>query len=105
MNSILTYCASYLGLVMAVWSVIEIASSMDLFGQYANWSGSGMMELMCTITSLSKRFTIYRYECYRVVVIVGESENLVYACSCGPCRLILAQRLTVFLAVLSANYL
>ena len=34
-----------------------MALSMDLLGQYANWSGfrvSGMMELVCAITSLSK---------------------------------------------------
>jgi hypothetical protein len=32
-----------------VWSVIEIASSVDLLGQYENWSGfsvSGRMLLM-----------------------------------------------------------
>ena len=40
---------------------MEIASSMDLAGGYANWSGSrvaGRVELMCAITSLSKQFMI-----------------------------------------------
>ena len=43
----------------AVWSAIEIASSVDLLGRCANWSGSrvsGIMVLMGTITSLSKHF-------------------------------------------------
>ena len=57
-----------------MWRAIEIAS-MDLLGRYANWSGSrvsGMMELMCAITSLSKLHD-YRCECYRAVVIVARS--------------------------------
>lgn len=40
---------------------IKIASSMDLLGRNANWSVSrvsGMMTLMCALTSLSKHFTI-----------------------------------------------
>ena len=44
-----------------MWSAIEIASSVDMLGQYRNWSGSrvsGMMELMCAMTSLSKHFMV-----------------------------------------------
>ena len=36
----------------AVWSAIEIASSVDLFEQYANWRGSrvsGIMVLMIMV--------------------------------------------------------
>ena len=43
----------------AVWSAIEIASSVDLLGQYANCCGSrvsGIMVLMQTMTGLSKHF-------------------------------------------------
>ena len=42
-----------------MWSAIEIVSSVDLLGQYANWSGSsvsGIMVLMGATTSLSKHF-------------------------------------------------
>ena len=55
----------------AVLSAIEIVSSVNLLGHYANWSGfrvSGMMVLMLAITSLSNHFT-YRCECYRAIVI------------------------------------
>ena len=48
-NSILTYVFLLSRCEMAVWSAIEIASSVDLFGCYANWSGSrvsGIMVLM-----------------------------------------------------------
>ncbi len=37
----------------------EIASSVERFGRYANWSGSsvlGMLVLMFCMTSLSKHF-------------------------------------------------
>jgi hypothetical protein len=43
----------------AVWGAIELASSVDLLGRFANWSGSrvsGMMVLMSAMTSLSKHF-------------------------------------------------
>ena len=41
-----------------MWSAIEIASSVDLLGCYANWSGSrvsGIM-LLCAMTSISNYF-------------------------------------------------
>jgi hypothetical protein len=44
--------------VRAVWSAIEMASYVDLFRRHENFNGtrgSGMMELMCAITSFSKR--------------------------------------------------
>ena len=44
-----------------MWRAIDIAASVDLLVRYANWSGSrvsGMMELMCAITSLSNHFMI-----------------------------------------------
>ena len=57
MNNILTQV-----FLLSRWvRAIEIASSMDLLGWYAHWSGSrvsGMMELICSITSLSKHFMI-----------------------------------------------
>ena len=43
----------------AVWSATEIASSVVLFGQYANWSVSrisGIIVLVCAMTSLSEHF-------------------------------------------------
>ena len=49
MNSILTYVFLLSRWVRAVLSAIEIASSVDLLGRYANWSGSrvsGIMVLM-----------------------------------------------------------
>uniref|UniRef100_A0A8C7GG61 Semaphorin-4A n=1 Tax=Oncorhynchus kisutch TaxID=8019 RepID=A0A8C7GG61_ONCKI len=36
---------------MAVWSTIEIASSVDLFGRYANWSGSRFSGIMVLIST------------------------------------------------------
>jgi hypothetical protein len=60
-NSIITLVFFLRRWVRAVWSAIEIVSSMDLLERFANWSGSRvsrMMELMCAITSLSKHFTI-----------------------------------------------
>ena len=60
-------------------SAIEIVSSMDLLGQYVNWSGTrvfGTMELLCAITSLSKHFMITD-ECYRAVVNVERSLRIV----------------------------
>ena len=59
MNSILTEVFFLSWWERAVGSAIEIASSVDLFEQYANWSGSrvsGIMVLMCAITSLLKHF-------------------------------------------------
>ena len=44
-----------------MWSAIEIASSVDLLGRYANCNGSsmsGMKELTCAITSHSKHLMI-----------------------------------------------
>ena len=35
-----------------MWSVIEIASSVDLLGQYANWSGSRISEIMLMVACL-----------------------------------------------------
>ena len=40
MNSILTYVFLLSRWERAVWSVIEIASSVDLLRWYANWIGS-----------------------------------------------------------------
>ena len=40
-------------------NAIEIASSVDLLGRYANWSGSrvsGMMVLMRAMNSISEHF-------------------------------------------------
>ena len=33
----------------AVWSAIEIASSLDLFVRYANWSGSRVSGIMVSM--------------------------------------------------------
>lgn len=44
--------------VRAVGSAIKISSSIDLLARCANWTGSGMMELMHAVTSLSERFMI-----------------------------------------------
>ena len=49
MNSNLMYVFLLSRWERAVWSAIEIASSVDLFGRYANWGGSrvyGIMVLM-----------------------------------------------------------
>ncbi len=59
MNSILTYESLFSRWVRARWRVEEIASSIERFGRYANWSGSsvlGMLVLMLCMTSLSKHF-------------------------------------------------
>jgi hypothetical protein len=40
MNSFPTWLFLLSWWVMAVWSAIEIALSMDLLGRYANWSVS-----------------------------------------------------------------
>jgi hypothetical protein len=40
MNSFLTYLFILSRWMRAVWSATEIESSMDLLGQYANWSES-----------------------------------------------------------------
>ncbi len=59
MNSILTYESLFSRWVRARWRVEEIASSVERFGRYANWSGSsvlGMLVLMLCMTSLSKHF-------------------------------------------------
>ncbi len=56
MNSILTYESLFSRWVRARWRVEEIASSVERFGRYANWSGSsvlGMLVLMLCMTSLS----------------------------------------------------
>ena len=42
MNSILTYVFLLSRAERAAWSVIEIVSSVDLLGWYANWSGSSV---------------------------------------------------------------
>ncbi len=58
MNSILTYESLFSRWVRARWRVEEIASSVERFGRYANWSGSsvlGMLVLMLCMTSLSKQ--------------------------------------------------
>ena len=49
MNSILTKVFLFSRWERAVWSAIEMASSVDLLGRYENWSGSlvsGIMVLM-----------------------------------------------------------
>ena len=49
MNSIFTLVFLLSRWVRTLWSAIEIVSSVDLLGGYANWSGcrvSGMMVLM-----------------------------------------------------------
>ena len=59
MNSILMHVFLLSRWERAVWSAIEIASSVDLLGQYANWSGSrvsGRVEVIWSLTSLSKHF-------------------------------------------------
>ena len=56
----------------AVWRAIEIASSVDLLMQYANWTGSRVSGIMVLITSHDKPFKAfhgYRRECYGLVVI------------------------------------
>ena len=58
MNSILTQVFLLSRWERAVWTAIEIASSVDLFGRYANWSGSRVSGIMMlsAITNLSKHF-------------------------------------------------
>ena len=46
MNSILTEVFLLSRWERAVWSAIEIALSVDLFGRYANWSGSMVSGIM-----------------------------------------------------------
>ncbi len=56
MNSILTYESLFSRWVRARWRVEEIASSVERFGRYANWSGSsvlGRLVLMLCMTSQS----------------------------------------------------
>ena len=51
MNSVLTYAFLLSRWERVVWSALEITSSVDLLGRYANLSGSrvsGMMVLNCT---------------------------------------------------------
>ncbi len=43
MNSILTYESLFSRWVRARWRVEEIASSVERFGRYANWSGSSVL--------------------------------------------------------------
>ena len=53
-------------------SAIEIASSVDLLGRYANWSGSRVSEIICVDVSHDQPFKAlhgYRRECYGSVVI------------------------------------
>lgn len=60
--------------VRAVWSAIEISSSIDLLGQYANWSGSRVSEMIaltCAITSLSKNFMITDVSATVRMVVIG----------------------------------
>ena len=56
-----------------MWSAIEIASSVDLFGRYANWSGSRVSGNMVLIdVSPYQPFNAlhgYGRECYGSVVI------------------------------------
>ncbi len=59
MNSILTYESLFSRWVRARWRVEEIASSVERFGRYANWSGSsvlGRLVLMLCMTSRSKHY-------------------------------------------------
>jgi hypothetical protein len=49
MNSILTYVFLLSRWERAMWFAMEIASSLNLLGRYANWNGSrvsGIMVLM-----------------------------------------------------------
>ena len=55
MNSILTLVFLLSSWERAVWNAIEIASSEDLLGRYANWSGSRVSGIMVfVVTCLSK---------------------------------------------------
>ncbi len=59
MNSILTSESLFSRWVRARWRVEEIASSVERFGRYANWSGSsvlGRLVLILCMTNLSKHF-------------------------------------------------
>ncbi len=58
MNSILTYESLFSRWVRARWRVEEIASSVERFGRYANWSGSSQ----CYGTVV---IYIYRYSRYK----------------------------------------
>ena len=40
----------------AVWRAIEIASSVDLLGRFANWNESRVFGVIVLMTSLSKHF-------------------------------------------------
>ena len=46
MNSILTQVFPLFIWEKTVWRAMEIALSVDLFGWYANWSGSRVFEMM-----------------------------------------------------------
>ncbi len=46
MNSILTYESLFSRWVRARWRVEEIASSVERFGRYANWSGSSVLGML-----------------------------------------------------------
>ncbi len=59
MNNILTWESLFSKWVRARWREEEIASSIERFGWYANWSGSsvlGRLVLMLCMTNLSKPF-------------------------------------------------
>ena len=47
----------------AVWSAIEIASSVDVLGQYANWSGSRVSEMMVLMLATKLILTTTNYNC------------------------------------------
>ena len=80
-----------------MWRAIEIASSMHLLGQYANWSGSrvsGIVELMCAITSLSKHFMITEVRatgqqslCHEALRVLGDKNDCGHLKTCGDYRL------------------
>jgi hypothetical protein len=59
--------------------LIEFASSVDLLGQYANWSGtrvSGIIVDVCHDQPF-KALNDHRCECYRAVVIVAGSLRII----------------------------
>ncbi len=68
---------------------MEIASSVERFGRYANWSGSSVLGrpvLIFCMTNLSKHFIIYSiFRCCKYVSIIPFSacENVI---KCMFCR-------------------
>ena len=62
-------CSFCLGVKRAVWSAIEIASSVDLLGWYVNWSGFRVSGMRVSHDQPFKALHGCQRECYGAVVI------------------------------------